>query len=340
MSAAQNPSMGDTASPLGGVAPLRLDEELRFSEHDAEDEAYRRHLARLAHASVVKHFDAYADVSWDAPEMRIDPADPRWQLDEDDSLARTAWYRAQAPERRSAIGLAMIANFMKLGLQFESVLKRGLLEFAWRLPNGAPEFRYVYHEVIEEAQHSLMFQEFVIRSGMEPVGLAGWQRLGSRMVVRFGRTFPELFFLFVLGGEDPIDYVQRDLLRKRTDLHPLFQRISQIHVTEEARHLSFARLYLRRQVPRLSPIGRTMLRVRTPLILGQMAQLMMRPSPQIVVQFGIPREVLREAYSTPHHRERTAAAVAKVRSLCVELGIVTPLTQPLWRAFGLWPGAA
>src|SRR6185503_1232083 len=90
-----------------------LDEELSFSDRDAEDEAYRQNLARLSHASVVKHFDAYADVDWDAPEMRIDPADPRWELD-DDALVRTAWYQAQPPDVRSAIGLAMIASFMKL----------------------------------------------------------------------------------------------------------------------------------------------------------------------------------------------------------------------------------
>ena len=315
-----------------------LDEELSFSDRDAEDEAYRQNLARLSHASVVKHFDAYADVDWDAPEMRIDPADPRWELD-DDALVRTAWYQAQPPEVRSAIGLAMIASFMKLGLQFESVLKRGLLEFAWNLPNGAPEFRYVYHEVIEEAQHSLMFQEFVNRSGMEPAGLPGWQRLGSRQVVRFGRTFPELFFVFVLGGEDPIDHVQREMLRHRGDLHPLFRRISQIHVTEEARHLSFARLYLRRQVPRLGAVKLNSLRLRAPLILGLMAQLMLRPSPEIVARFRIPAPVLREAYRSAHHRARTVAAIAKVRNLCVELAIATPRAIPLWRAAGLWPSA-
>ena len=316
-------------------ARVALDEELSLSARDAEDASYRQHLARLSHASVVKHFDAYADVDWDAPENRIDPADPRWELDPEDSLARTAWYRAQAAEVRSTIGLHMIANFMKLGLQFESVLKRGLLEFAWRLPNGAPEFRYLYHEVIEEAQHSLMFQEFVNRTGLEPPGLPRWQQIGSRVVVRFARTFPELFFVFVLGGEDPIDHVQRQMLRGRRDLHPLFQRISQIHVTEEARHLSFARLYLRRRVPRLGPVKRTLLRIRVPLILGQMGQLMMRPSRQIVERYGIPSEVLREAYGSAHHRERTAAAVKKVRDLCVELGIATSWTEPLWRAFGL-----
>jgi hypothetical protein len=330
--------MSTTASESVLRPGIVLDEEVNLSSRDAEDEAYLKLLKRLAHQSVVKHFDAYADVDWDAPEMRIDPADPRWELDEEESLGATAWYRAQPQPVRAAIGLHMFATFMKIGLQFESVLKRGLLEYALELPNGAPEFRYAYHEVIEEAQHSLMFQEFVNRAGFDVPGLAGWQKLGSRMVIRFGRTFPELFFVFVLGGEDPIDHVQRQMLRKREDVHPLLRRVCQIHITEEARHLSFARLYLRRNVPRLGALKKKMLQVRAPLILGQMSQMMMQPSPQIVRRYGIPKDVLRAAYrDNPRHREKTVEAVAKVRQLCQELDIVTPATVKLWRAFHLWP---
>ncbi len=86
-------------------------------------------------------------------------------------LGATAWYRSQPQPVRARIGLHMVATFMKIGLEFEGVLKRGLLEFAANLPNGAPEFRYAYHEVIEEAQHSLMFQEFVNRTGFDTPGL-------------------------------------------------------------------------------------------------------------------------------------------------------------------------
>ena len=258
---------------------------------DAE-EAYQRLLARLSHQSVVKHFDAYADVPWDDPAFAIDIEDPRFALSDRDPLGATAWYQAQPPAVRARIGLHMIATFARIGWQFESVLKRGLLEFALRLPEDAPEFRYCYHEVIEEAQHSLMFQEFVNRSGFDVPGLAGWQRVGSRMVIRFARTFPELFFLFVLGGEDPIDHVQRKMLRENADVHPLLRRISQIHITEEARHLSFARLYLRRNVPRLGAVKRKMLQLRTPLVLGQMSQQMMQPSAQIVRRYGIPQDVM------------------------------------------------
>src|SRR5436305_1318554 len=154
--------------------------------------AYESLIGRLSQQSVVKHFDAYADVPWDDPEYRIDPADPRWELSDDDPLGATDWYKAQPQEVRARIGLQGIVSAMKTGLEFESVLKRGLLEYASTLPNGASEFRYAYHEVIEEAHHSLMFQEFVNRSQFDPPGMPKMMQFGSRGVVKLGRRFPEL----------------------------------------------------------------------------------------------------------------------------------------------------
>jgi hypothetical protein len=232
----------------------------------------------------------------------------------------------------------MVASFMKIGLQFENILKRGLLELSLEMPNRSPEFRYVYHEIIEEAQHSLMFQEYVNRCGLDVDGMPRWMAVGSRHVVRLGRVFPELFFMFVLGGEDPIDYMQRFALQTGHDIHPLLKRIMQIHITEEARHLCFARHFLRQRVPHLSAYRRTLLAYRTPMLLSRMAPLMMQPSPQIVRQYGIPGDVIAQAYGrNPLHRERVHDALAKVRELCVELGLVTRRSKTVWKRLGLWP---
>ncbi|MBV8303709.1 MAG: diiron oxygenase, partial [Acidimicrobiia bacterium] len=276
-------------------------------------DAYEQLISRLSHQSVVKHFDAYADVPWDDPDYRIDPEDPRWELSDDDPLGATEWYKAQPQGVRARIGLDGIVTAMKTGLQFESVLKRGLLEYTTTLPNGAAEFRYAYHEVIEEAHHSLMFQEFVNRSGLNPPGLPKLMQFGSRGVVKMGRRFPELFFLFVLGGEDPIDYVQRQELRGGEEIHPLLERIMRIHVTEEARHLSFARHYLRRHVPELGPVKRRMLAIRVPFILGTMAGMMLRPSKSMIRQYGIPKSVIKEAFDdNPQARQFVRDSIRKV----------------------------
>jgi hypothetical protein len=226
---------------------------------------------------------------------------------------------------------------MKTGLQFESYLQRGLLEYAAKLPNGAPEFRYVYHEVIEEGQHSLMFQEFINRSGLDPRGIPWFLRIGANRVVLLGRRFPPLFFIYVLGGEDPIDHVQRHTLRSGRELHPLTERIMRIHVTEEARHLSFARHYLKTRVPKLGPVRRRVLAYTAPVILAIMASMMMRPSGELIRAHAIPRSVVREAYrDNPVHRENTLASLAKVRALCEQLGLVTATSRWLWRALRIW----
>jgi hypothetical protein len=191
--------------------------------------------------------------------------------------------------------------------------------------------------VIEEGHHSLMFQEFVNRTGFDVPGLPWWARVASRRVVGHARRFPSLFFVFVLGGEDPIDHVQRTALRGSGALHPLVRRIMQIHVTEEARHICFARHYLRRTVPKLSSPARIALAIGAPLILGQMAKLMLEISPDIAKTYRIPRRVLREAYGSAEHRRATLASLDKVRTLCDELGLVRPWSRPIWSAAGLAP---
>jgi hypothetical protein len=270
--------------------------------------------------------------------MDVDPSDPRWAFHNlfDDPLAKTDWYAALPPETRHRLGLHTAAHFAKIGIQFESILQRGLLEYAEGLENGAPEFRYLYHEVIEEGQHSLMFQELVNRVGVDVQGMPRWVLQAGRLVVQTARWFPELFFLFVLGGEEPIDHVQREALRHKEGMPPVLRRVAQIHVTEEARHISFARLYLRQRVAALPWRKRQLLAVATPVIFGVMAPLMLQPSSDAVREFGIPLDVWEACYGdNSEFSRRLTAATAKARALCEEMGLMTPAAAVLWKRFGM-----
>lgn len=293
-------------------------------------ETFPQLVARLSRLSVTKHYDAYADVPWDDPEYRIDPEDPRWEAGEENALGATQWYRAQPPHVRSRIGLHLVVYSMHTGVEFESILTRGLLGFALTVPPGAPEFRYAYHEAIEESQHSLMFREFVNRAGLDPGQRGAWKRASGARVIRLGSRFPELFFMFVLGGEDPIDHVQRILLRR--EVPPILRRIMQIHVTEEARHLCFAREYLRTRVPLLGPVRKQILAMTAPLILGSMAREML-DAPEIVARtYRIPPQVMSDAYRHgPVQHALLRASLEKVRTLCGELDLLTPASIPIWR---------
>jgi len=314
---------------------MTLTEEER-TDLSSDDTAWLALVGRLNRQSTDKHFDAYSDVDWDAPEMQIDIHDPRWELTDTDPLGSTEWYRSQPQEIRAEIGLARIVSNMKIGLQFENVLQRGLLEFAAKLPNGTPEFRYAYHEVIEEGHHSMMFQEFVNRSGLPVQGMPKFIQMQANRVVLMGRRFPEMFFIFVLGGEDPIDHVQRETLRSGRELHPLLERIMRIHVTEEARHLSFARHLLKQRVPQLTPVKRFAVSIQAPITLGVMAGMMLRPPHSLIRKYGIPDAVVKEAYDSDAARASAAQSLRKVRDLCVELDLVNWFTKPIWKALRVW----
>lgn len=300
-------------------------------------ESYTRLVKRLSEQSVRKHFDAYEDVPWDEPDYALDPEDARWECLVDDELKETEWFQRQPDEVRRRMGLHTIASRMKVGWQFENVLQRGLLTFAESMANRSPEFRYVHHEIIEESQHSLMFQEFVDRSGIDLPVFPLWMRLGNRPVISSAAWFPELFFLYVLSGEEPIDFVQRRMLRENVNLHPLVRRICQIHITEEARHVCFAREYLLEHVPRLGKARLNVMRYQAPLIFAGSATLMLRPLPEMIRAFEIPREVVRSAYQrNPRHRKFLADSLRKVRELCDDLDLLTPTTIRLWQGLGVY----
>jgi hypothetical protein len=299
------------------------------------ESGFRTTLARLSKLSVEKHFDAYADVDWDAPDMQVVAGDPRWAPLADDPVAATDWYRSLGPSERSQYGLYRIAASMKTGWQFENLLQRGLLVRAFRLPNEAPEFRYIHHEIVEESQHTLMFQEVVNRSGLPVRGMPWWARLGGRFLVTvWSRWSPAAFFFLVLGGEEPVDHVQRRTLQVGHP-HPLVERIMRIHVTEEARHVSFARHSLRRLVPRLGWVRRHMLAMQVPLVMGVMTDLMLAPQDELRRHTAMPRKVARQARRSPEARQLMSDSVRKIRELCDELDLMTRPARFLWRRLGL-----
>ncbi len=295
---------------------------------------------RLHRASVAKHADAYADVAWDAPEHRIEIEDPRFALQPLEGLGRTAWYRALPEAQRARIGLHLSLAQLRVGMDFESILCRGLLELAFESQPGSADLRYAYQEVIEEAQHSLMFQEFIARAGLPVRGLVGIERRVSFRIPKLARTFPELFFLHVLGGEAPIDHVQRRELARTDETHPLLRTIMRIHVTEEARHISFARSYLREHVPQLGWWKRTRLSVHAPFVLAAMVQEMIVPPRWLLDLYGVPAQTRREIRDCPHARQGIVDGLGPIRSILSESGIVTPRNLALWRAMGLAPSEA
>ncbi|MCF8612181.1 diiron oxygenase [Gordonia sp. HY285] len=305
-------------------------------KQDAELD-YEQVLDDLSSASVHRNFDPYIDIAWDAPEMAIVPDDPRWILSYTvDPIGRHPWYQSLPESEQIRLGMWRQANVAKVGLQFESILIRGLLQYSDRLPNGDKRFRYTTHEAKEECNHTLMFQELVNRIGMKTPGMRRWLRLLSPIVPLFSTITPTVFYFGVLAGEEPIDHIQKDFLRGKDGLHPAMSAVMELHVAEEARHISFAHNHLRATIPNKGRLTKFALSIAMPIVMRVLCNAIVIPPTEFRKEFNVPREVMKDIFwESEQSKVFLAGVFGDVRMLAEQCGLMNPASRRVWRALGI-----
>ncbi|MEW2571414.1 diiron oxygenase [Streptomyces sp. NPDC057621] len=294
---------------------------------------YDERLRTLSEGSVNVNFNAFVDIKWNDPEFAVDLDDPRWVLTSADALGAHPWYQEQSLEARIRIGIWRWAVIAKVGMQFENLLMRGALDYIYQLDNRDEEFRYLTHEITEETHHTQMFQELVNRTGVDTAGGKRWFRQLSRVLPLAGSLYPEAFFTGILAGEEPIDHLQKGALRSGEPVHPLPQRIMQIHIAEEARHISFAHEFLRLRVPRFGKVRRGALSLLFPLIMRTLCDVIMIPDRRSAAQVGIPAWVVKDVFWKSEAGQRMLHDLfSDVRMLAQDIGLMNKVSRPLWRA--------
>ncbi|MFD3508044.1 diiron oxygenase [Nocardia sp. NPDC058666] len=300
-------------------------------------EQYRDALATLSQGSVDRNFDPYLDIDWDSPELALDPNDVRWVLSpEADPLGATQWYRDQPLDKQIAIGKWRTANVVKVGAAFESILIRGMMQYIMKLPNGSPEFRYCLHEMTEECNHIQMFQELVNRIGVDVPGMRPVFRALSPLIGVAGGYAHTILFIGILGGEEPIDHYQKALIREGASMPPMVLRTMQIHIAEEARHISFAGDFLAAHVARMGKFNRGVCSVAFPIAMRWLAGEIMAPGKSFGREFGIPDEVIEQAFwKSDHSRKILSGYFGDMRKLAYDLELMNPTAKWLWRKLGV-----
>lgn len=292
-------------------------------------------LRTLSEASVERYFNAFKDIAWDSPELAVDPHDERWILPEVDLLGAHPWYKSLPRERQIQVGRHRMVALTKTGSQFEQLLLLGGTQFLMGLENDNPEFRYFMHELTEECHHIQMFQEFTNRVCPEVSGAASVWVHGFPFVAFLGKLWPPLFFAIILAGEEPIDHVQKDVMRGG-GVHPLMDRIMSIHIAEEARHIGFAHAWLEHHGEDLSRLSRVALGVLTPLAMRLGSDAIVIPSKADREAMGLPDEVAREIWGNRAEAAKFRRDLfSDVRMLFDRLGMRTPATRWAWRLLGV-----
>lgn len=293
-------------------------------------------LETLSRGSVDKHFDPFVDIDWDHPDFQVDPADKRWILPADhDPLGATDWYRELPESDQIRIGIWRAAYIMKIGSIFEMILIRGMIQYIQNLPNDSVVFRYAMHEMTEECHHIQMFQQGVNRLGQPSLRLPFHLKLAS-FVASNGGLFPTVFFIGVLAGEEPIDHFQKAMSREHCDNPPLLQRIMQIHIAEEARHISFAHEFLKERVADMNAIEKFATSLVMPVVMRYLAGVIMKPYKAESDRMGIPKDVRRQVFwRSPASARMLAGYFSDVRMLADQLALRNPISNLLWRKLGI-----
>ncbi|RJQ74457.1 diiron oxygenase [Pseudonocardiaceae bacterium YIM PH 21723] len=293
---------------------------------------YATELQTLSEGSVNLHFDPFVDIDWDSPEFEIRRDDPRWVLVDYDPLSQTDWYKSLPQDKQIEIGMWRVTNMARVGLEFEALLIRGMMQFIITLQHQNPEFRYCLHEMTEECNHIQMFQELVNRTGLNVPGLGIHYKIVSAILPLLAAD-PVTFFIAVLAGEEPIDHFQKALARAGFDRLPTpVARVFQIHVAEEARHISFAHMFITRRLERANAVQRLLLGLALPIIMRLAGGFILGAPRGFRRQFNVPRTALRQAFwRSPQSRKLMRDSYSDVRTLAEDTRLLTPATRWVWK---------
>lgn len=162
---------------------------------------------------------------------------PEWS-----PLFGTRTWNAMSEAERIRLTRGEVAQFLGVGIWLELGLQVALLRRNHSSDFSRADVKFLLNECADESLHSLM-----LATAIDSIGAHFHRRSGSlRLAGWLFRTFAweEVAYGIILAGEEIFDVMQRDWMATATVMSAI-RRTSYIHVTEESRHMVFARRKIR-----------------------------------------------------------------------------------------------
>ena len=285
--------------------------------------------SRLLKSSAKHSYDPEVDIDWDAPLMDGLYFAPPERL----SLFGTPMWDSLTEDQRIELSKHEICSIASVGLWFEIILMQMMLRDLYDQDARTEKAQYTLTEIGDECRHSIMFGKMVDRFGVRPYG-------AQPQVHRLGRMFKAVGggvsgYASILVAEEILDRLQRESARDER-VQPLSRMVCRIHVTEEARHMTFAREQVEQMVPALSAKMLALHQVVTAQACFMVARSLVHPDVYAAVGLD-PREARRQALGNPHYQETMAWAGERVLSFLTEHGLVPTWQHRTWRRSLLMP---
>ncbi len=284
---------------------------------------------RLLGGAVKRSYQPDVDIDWDAP---IDPG--KYFLPPPVvSLYGTPLWEEMTEEQRIELSRQEMANVLSVGIWFENVLNRALLNELTREDPRSAHSHYTLTEMGDECRHMTMFGKVIDRVGARPYGLRMRERLAIQLLPFALRG--SLLWVAALVGEEIFDALQRRMMDD-PQLQPLVSQLMRIHVTEEARHIKFAREGV---VRRMETAGRFE-RILTGNLVGLGGPVFRYAfsNPAVYRRAGLDVErASREAAENPNLKAAQVTGFAPLAQFLTENGLLGPIGRRLWKRAGFLP---
>ena len=279
---------------------------------------------RLLKGSVKKSYEPVVDIDWDAP---LDPGKfylpPRLV-----SLYGTPMWDEMTREQQIELSRQELVNTLSAGIWFENMLNQSLLRTILHKDPTSRSTHYKLTELGDETRHMVMFGKAIERIGAKPVRP---RRLHRYVINALPLAFQRGSMLWVaaLIGEEIFDSLQRQMMDD-PELQPIIQRLMRIHVTEEARHIQFARDGARKRVREMPRLNKWFMANINGLGGYFFRYLFTNPVPY--ARTGLDAKRARAtARNSLHRYEMQVAGFAPLAAFLTEVGLMGPIARRGWK---------
>jgi hypothetical protein len=287
---------------------------------------------RLLRGSVRKSYEPVVDIDWDAP---LDP-DKYFLPPKTVSLFGTPLWDSMTREQQIDLSRQELVNTLSAGIWFENILNQALLRDLMHADPTSNATHYALTELGDETRHMVMFGKAIEKVGAKPVR----PRLYQRMIINaLPLAFKgSLLWVAALIGEEIFDSLQRQMMDD-PELQPMVQRLMRIHVTEEARHIQFARDGARKRVEVMPRLNRMW--VANLNGVGGYFFRFLFTNPVAYRRVGLPgRSTRRIARRSPHRHDVQVMGFAPLAAFLDDVGLMGPIARRMWRRTHFLPATS
>jgi hypothetical protein len=282
---------------------------------------------RLLRSSLKNSYEPSLDIDWDAPLVDGLYGMPAHRV----SLYGTELWDQLTEEQRITLSIHEVCSIARVGLWFEMILMQMLLRYSYDRDPRSQHIQYALTEIADECRHSVMFAKMTERYGV-PDYKPRWD---TQQAGRFFKTIASgpAMFAATLVAEEITDQLQREGMKDET-VQPLTRMVSKIHVTEEARHVRYAREELARLVPSMNRAEIEVARALTAVAGYRIATNLVHPD--VYHSVGLdPKQASAVARANPHHQETVRWTARKLVPFLREQKMIGGPTELLWRKASL-----